>query len=86
MARERHLSVVPTDHDQRTAMAAAIRQVAARVPTVSGYDWRSPEAEALFEAINPYIAEGLITMRWVQDTLDMPGIHDAYLRWLQVQR
>lgn len=84
MARARgHLRVVPTDHDQRTAMAAAIKQVAARVPTLTGYHWKSDEAVALFEAIHPYIADGTITMRWVQDTVDMPGLHYAYLEWLQ---
>lgn len=84
MARARgHLRVVATDHDNRTAMAAAIKQIAERVPTLSGYNWKSPEAEALFEAINPYISDGTITMRWVQDVLDMPGMHYAYLEWLQ---
>lgn len=91
MARQRrHLSVVETEHDKREAMAAALRQVAGRVPVERMPVWRSLGGGAFFEAINPYIADGRLTLDDVEGFLEgfvsCSGMRDAYYSWLRTQR
>lgn len=91
MARQRrHLSVVQTEQDERTAMAAAIRQIAERVPIEPTPVWRSLGGGAFFEAINPYIADGRLTLDELEGFLDgvvsCAGMRDAYYSWLRAQQ
>jgi hypothetical protein len=84
MARARgHLSVVRTDEEDHAAKTQALKQIGARVPSKMErrFDWESAAADALFDSMNPCVADGMIVAD-IEDMLDMPGLRRAYLDWL----
>lgn len=84
MARDRHLSVVRSAEEDHAATMDALRQVAQRVPyqMQPSYDWDSTYAQDLFFSLNHVVAHG-VSLPEVEDALGMPGLHRAYLRWLE---
>lgn len=84
MARQRHLSVVRTEEEDRAAKTQALRQIGERVPSQMRrvYDWHSKAADDLFTAMNYYVADQTLTPQEIEDMLDMPDLTHAYLGWL----
>lgn len=75
--------MVRTEEEDHAAKSQALRQISERVPhkMERNYDWTGEPARVLFDAVNTCVLEGMLVAD-IEDMLDMPGLHRAYLAWL----